>query len=96
MPAFTTNQWAILFLVLVLGWLLGLISRSGGAKWRRAYEAERDARVEEQREHNMALSRFPKSCATPAAITPRLSSFWAATMRSWVCFRSVMSRQEPM
>lgn len=49
MPAFTTNQWVVVFLVLLLGWLLGLISRSGGAKWRRAYEAERDARVEEQR-----------------------------------------------
>jgi predicted flap endonuclease-1-like 5' DNA nuclease len=41
---FTANQWAILALVLVLGWLIGLLSRSGGAKWRRAYEEERDAR----------------------------------------------------
>ena len=41
MPAFTTNQWAILVLVLILGWLLGLASRSGGRKWRRAYEQER-------------------------------------------------------
>lgn len=56
MPAFTTNQWAILFLVLLLGWLLGLISRSGGAKWRRAYETERDARIEERREHDAALA----------------------------------------
>ena len=45
MPAFTTNQWAILLLVLILGWLLGLASRSGGAKWRREYERERDAHV---------------------------------------------------
>ncbi len=51
MPEFTTNQWAILFLVLVLGWLLGLVSRSGGRKWKRAYEAERDARIEEQSAH---------------------------------------------
>ena len=56
MPAFTTNQWAILFLVLVLGWLLGLISRSGGRKWRRAYEAERDARIEDQRAHAEAIA----------------------------------------
>lgn len=41
---FTANQWAILALVLILGWLLGLLSRSGGARWRRAYEEERDAR----------------------------------------------------
>ena len=56
MPTFTTNQWAILFLALLLGWLLGLISRSGGAKWRRAYETERDARIEERREHDAALA----------------------------------------
>lgn len=49
MPAFTVNQWAIVALVLVAGWLLGLLSRTGGAKWRRAYEEERDrhaARIE--------------------------------------------------
>ena len=58
MPEFTTNQWAILFLVLVLGWLLGLVSRSGGKKWRRAYEAERDARAEEQAELEAARARI--------------------------------------
>ena len=41
MPTFTTNQWAILLLVLILGWLLGLMSRSGGRKWKKAYESER-------------------------------------------------------
>jgi predicted flap endonuclease-1-like 5' DNA nuclease len=60
MPAFAhfgTNEWVVLFLVLLLGWLLGLISRAGGArKWRRAYEAERDARIEEQRDHEAALA----------------------------------------
>ena len=44
MVSFTANQWAILFLVLVLGWLLGMLSRSGGAKWRRAAAEERAAR----------------------------------------------------
>lgn len=54
---FGTNEWVILFLVLLLGWLLGLISRAGGArKWRRAYEAERDARIEEQRDRDAALT----------------------------------------
>jgi predicted flap endonuclease-1-like 5' DNA nuclease len=56
MPTFTINQWAILFLVLLLGWLIGLVSRGGGAKWRRAYEAERDARAQEQSEHEEALA----------------------------------------
>ncbi len=41
---FTANQWAILGLVLVLGWLLGLLSRSAGGRWRRAYEQEHAAR----------------------------------------------------
>jgi predicted flap endonuclease-1-like 5' DNA nuclease len=54
MPTFTTNQWVILFLVFVLGWLLGLLSRSS-KKWRLAYETERDARIDEQREHAAAL-----------------------------------------
>lgn len=56
MPAFTTSQWAILVLVLLLGWLLGLLSRTGGAKWRRAYEEERDARAAEQGEQAAALA----------------------------------------
>ena len=41
MTPFTLNQWAVLLFVLILGWLLGLMSRSGGGKWRRSYEAER-------------------------------------------------------
>lgn len=56
MPAFTTNQWAILFLVLVLGWVLGLASRTGGKKWRRAYEAEREERAEIERRHAEELA----------------------------------------
>jgi len=39
------NQWAILALILILGWLLGLLSRSGGARWRRI-AAEEQARRE--------------------------------------------------
>jgi len=74
-PEFTTNQWAILFLVLVLGWLLGLVSRSGGRKWKRAYEAERDARADEQAELEAARARVaeleaarPAPIVTPAAV----------------------------
>ncbi|WP_454884060.1 hypothetical protein [Sphingomonas oryzagri] len=60
---FTPNQWAILALVLVLGWLIGLLSRSGGAKWRRAYEGEvaarrdADAQLAAARERNAELER---------------------------------------
>ncbi|HEY0315924.1 MAG TPA: hypothetical protein VGC28_06635 [Sphingomonas sp.] len=52
---FTANQWAILALVLILGWLIGLLSRSGGARWRRAYEEERAAR--QTAESQLAASR---------------------------------------
>jgi predicted flap endonuclease-1-like 5' DNA nuclease len=55
MPAFTTTEWAILFLVFLLGWLLGLISRSN-KKWRNLYESERDARIEAQAAHDEALA----------------------------------------
>jgi len=69
-PEFTTNQWAILFLVLVLGWLLGLLSRSGGKKWKRAYEAERDARADEQAELEAARARVAElEAARPAVAT---------------------------
>jgi predicted flap endonuclease-1-like 5' DNA nuclease len=68
-PEFTTNQWAILFLVFVLGWLLGLISRSGGKKWKRAYEAERDARADEQAELEAARARIAElETARPVAV----------------------------
>jgi predicted flap endonuclease-1-like 5' DNA nuclease len=70
-PEFTTNQWAILFLVLVLGWLLGLVSRSGGKKWRRAYEAERDARAGEQAELEAARARIAELEAAPPAAPVR-------------------------
>jgi predicted flap endonuclease-1-like 5' DNA nuclease len=46
------NQLAIYALVLILGWLFGLLSRSGGTMWRRKYEAERDARIALETEHN--------------------------------------------
>jgi predicted flap endonuclease-1-like 5' DNA nuclease len=76
MPEFTTNQWAILFLTLVLGWLLGLLSRSGGGRWRREYErehAERLALENTHREHLQTrdariaeLERTPPAAAAGA------------------------------
>ena len=43
METFSTDQWIILLLVLLLGWLLGLLTRSG-AKWRHAYHDEEGRR----------------------------------------------------
>ena len=42
---FTTSTWMILGLTLVLGWLLGLMSRSGGGRWKRELKTERDNHV---------------------------------------------------
>lgn len=44
MMDFTANQWALIALVLILGWLLGLLSRNGGARWKREARDERAAR----------------------------------------------------
>ena len=57
MPDFTTNQWAILALVLVLGWLLGLLSASRGDRLRRDNERDREARRAEEARLRAADSR---------------------------------------
>lgn len=49
---FNTEQWAVLLLVLVLGWLLGMASRSGGRRWKRELEDERTANETYRREHD--------------------------------------------
>lgn len=50
MPLFTTTaQFIVLALVLVAGWLFGLASHTGGAKWRNRYAAERDAHATNRR-----------------------------------------------
>jgi predicted flap endonuclease-1-like 5' DNA nuclease len=51
MMGFTPNQWAVLGLVLLLGWLLGLLSRGGGSRWR----AEA---IEERRRREAAEARI--------------------------------------
>ncbi len=78
MVGFTANQWAILFLVLVLGWLLGMMSRSGGARWRRAAADERVARERVEAERDAARARVaglehdrPAVVETPAVVTDK-------------------------
>jgi predicted flap endonuclease-1-like 5' DNA nuclease len=53
---FTTEQLIILGLVLLLGWLLGLMSRSGGAKWRRELEQERAAHSALRHDHDARIA----------------------------------------
>jgi hypothetical protein len=78
MVDFTSNQWAILFLVLVLGWLLGMMSRSGGAKWRRAAADERAAHDATRAELKAAHARIaelererPVVVEKPAVVTEK-------------------------
>ncbi len=46
----TPTQFAVLGLVLIAGWLLGLASHSGGRKWKERYAAEREAHAAARRD----------------------------------------------
>ena len=46
----TYNQYAVLVLVLIAGWLFGLASSSGGRRWKERYAAERDAHAAYRRD----------------------------------------------
>src|SRR3546814_20705322 len=77
METFSTDQWIILLLVLLLGWLLGLLTRSG-AKWRHAYHdeegrrkaAEARAAEAEARLHERETRRPPAAPARPPKKAP--------------------------
>lgn len=56
MDPFTVNQWAIVALVFVAGWLLGLASHSGGRRWRERYAAERDAHATYRRDTDARIA----------------------------------------
>lgn len=56
MQSFTVTQWAILALVFVAGWLLGLASHPGGRKWRDRYAAERDAHAQARRDADARIA----------------------------------------
>ncbi len=67
--SFTTNQWAILALVLLLGWLLGLASRSGGKRWKREAEDERARRRTVEERLDVAQARIAE-LERHAVVTP--------------------------
>lgn len=77
---FTTNQWAILVLVLVLGWVLGLLSRSGGGKWRHAYEEERDRHARLRTEHDARVAAANARIADLERHEPAVGSGTAAAV----------------
>ena len=57
METFTSNGWFILGLTLVIGWLLGLLSRSGGGKWKAAYNREHAAHIALRKEFDAHLKQ---------------------------------------
>ena len=63
MPAFTIEQWAVIGLVFVAGWLLGLASHSGGRKWRERYAAEREAHASARRDADARVVAAEKHSA---------------------------------
>jgi hypothetical protein len=69
---FTGNTWAVLGLTLVIGWLLGLLSRSGGRKWKDAYNRERDLHLALRKDHEALLKQRIMLPTTndPRAIDP--------------------------
>ena len=59
MIAFTSDQWAILALVFVLGLLVGAFLFSGtGRKWKHRYRSEVDRREAIEREHAEHQRKF--------------------------------------
>jgi hypothetical protein len=52
---FTPAMWMILGLTLVLGWVLGLMSRSGGGKWKREMKVEREKHALELKERDTRI-----------------------------------------
>lgn len=74
MVAFTTNQWIIVGLVLVLGWLLGLASRSGAGRWKRAYHEERDAHQAYRRENEERIRAANERIAELDRLAPHFSA----------------------
>ena len=80
MDPFTATQWAIVALVFVAGWLLGLASHPGGRKWRERYAAERDAHANYRRDadariaaadtRHRELERDHARLATAPAVAP--------------------------
>ena len=81
------TQFAVLLLMLVIGWLFGLASHPGGKKWKQALRdeqaaraedvASRDARIKELEAANAELARDramvpPTTPAEP--VTPTVST----------------------
>ena len=59
----TPTQFAVLLLMLVIGWLFGFASHPGGRKWKAAYRDERAARTKDVAERDARLRDLEASNA---------------------------------
>ena len=74
MDALTTENWIVLAVIFVAGLILGLILRSGGAKWKRLYHNEHDAHVALRRDYDKHMARHAET-RTVETDTLRTGSF---------------------
>lgn len=63
---FTTDQWVAVAVIFAIGWVLGMLSRSGSGKYRKQYEDERDAHQSLRRDYDTHLTQ---QRAVPVAAT---------------------------
>ncbi len=61
MASLTNDQWIIIAIIFAVGMLMGLTLRSGGAKWRTKYEAERDAHAQLRKDYDAHLARHKEA-----------------------------------
>ncbi len=61
MSTLTSDQWIIIAIIFIAGLILGLILRSGGAKWRRKYDIEHAEHQTLRREYEAHLKRHKEA-----------------------------------
>ncbi|HYZ48720.1 MAG TPA: hypothetical protein VE567_07490 [Sphingomonas sp.] len=79
MADFTPQFWLILGLTLVLGWVLGLMSRSGGGRWRRELAEERRAHEAYRRDAEARIAELERTRG--AAVNPDYVPATSAELR---------------
>ncbi|SEM49614.1 hypothetical protein SAMN05192583_0406 [Sphingomonas gellani] len=107
---YTPSHWAVLALVLVAGWLLGLASHSGGRRWRERYVAERDAHAVYRKDADARIAEADRRRAeierdharlaaaapvTAATVTPATTTTAATAARPAYASRTVYPTDRP-
>ena len=66
---FTTDQWVTIAIIFAIGWVLGMLSRSGSGKYRKQYEDERDAHQTLRRDYDAHMAQHRAAPAATAQTT---------------------------